>query len=127
MVAAAMVLTVHAVKAQQCRFYLANVSGSNSGFNLVLKSQAGSNGVCPLSSVNLELAVGDGTAYHHAMTNVPPTWQPGTNYTAQGIITPTGSFQLFLNGQLLGTNQALLQPAQAPMFGSLVSDDAKTN
>src|SRR5690348_10189854 len=124
-VAATILLTVHAVDAQQCRFYLATASGSNSGFNLVLKSQAYTNGVCPLSSVNLELAVGDGSAYHHVMTNLPP-WQPGTNYTAQGIIMPTGSFALILNDLPLGTNQILLRPTQTVLFGSLVSDDPKT-
>ncbi len=122
---AALVLTVHAAAAQQSRFYLANDSGSNYGFNLVLKSQADTNGICPLSSVNLELAVGDGTNYVHVMPSVPPAWQTGVVYTAEAVITPTGSFQLFTNGQSLGTNQALLQPAQVPLFGSLVSDDAK--
>lgn len=120
-VAATILLRVHAVDAQQCRFYLASASGSNSGFNLVLKSQANTNGVWPLSSVNLELAVGSGTAYRHVTTNI--SWQTGTNYTAQAIINPTGLFQLFLNGQASGTNEALLQPAQSALFGSLVSDD----
>jgi hypothetical protein len=120
-----MVLTVHTAAAQQCRFYLANNSGSNYGFNLVLKSQADSNGICPLSSVNLELAVGDGTNYHHVMLGVPPAWQTGIVYTAQGIIMPTGSFQLFTNGQSLGTNQAFLVPAHAALFGSLASDDPR--
>jgi len=118
----------------ECRFYLANQSGSNYGFTLALKAQADSHGVYALSAVNLDLSVGDGTNYHHVSLSAPPTWQTGGVYTAQAFVTAAGPQRLVLDIEHLGTNQvlvqgtnqALFQPTAGTLFGSLVDNDSPT-
>jgi len=76
----------------QCRLYLANQLVSNQGLTLSLEGQPDSTNVCPLSSVTLKLAVGDGTAVQHVQKT--QSWQTGVVYTAKAVITATGPQQL---------------------------------
>lgn len=108
------------VRAQICRFYLANHSDSAQGLTLSLEAQANANGVCALSAVNLNLSVGDGTGFHHVSAS--QAWQTGVVYTATASITGAGPQRLSLNGQSLGTATGVFKPLQGTFFGSDIAD-----
>ncbi len=100
-----------------CRLDLADQSdGATSGFLFSLLATADSSGNCPLSSVMLRLSVGDGTALHNL--EVPFSWQTGVVYTATATVATTGSLQISLNGQSLGSAQDNFQPTAGTLFAS---------
>lgn len=100
-----------------CRFELGDQSdGATSGFVFSLVAAADSSGNCQLSSVMLELSVGNGAALHNL--DAPFSWQAGVTYTATATIGTTGSLQISLNGQSLGTAQYVFQPMQGTLYGS---------
>ncbi|HYL78505.1 MAG TPA: IPT/TIG domain-containing protein [Bryobacteraceae bacterium] len=115
-----MALTLGVYGQNQCRFYLANQSDSGSGLTLSLEASADSNGECALSSANLRLAVGDGTAFHHVDSAF--AWQTGMVYTAKATITAAGPQQLSINGQTAGSAQGAFRPGPGPLSASLVAD-----
>ncbi len=100
----------------QCRFYLANHSGTNLGLALSLEGQADTTGSCPLSSINIVLTVGDGTANHRLA--VTQAWQTGHVYTAKAVVTAAGPQQLSVNGQSVGNLSGAFRPAAEPLYGS---------
>src|SRR5579871_343865 len=103
-----------------CRLYLANQSDSVSGVFLSLQANADSSGNCQLSSVNLRVTVGDGSALHRV--DVPFAWQTGLVYTASVVITAAGPQQIMINGQSVKTLAASFTPTMAPMVGQNVAD-----
>jgi hypothetical protein len=115
-----LVLAAQARAQNQCRFYLADHSDGSSGVTLSLEASSDSAGKCALSSVNLRLAVGDGTALHHVDASFP--WQIGVVYTAQAMITAAGPQQLSINGQSMGSAHAVFKPAAGTFAGSEVAD-----
>jgi hypothetical protein len=108
----------------QCRIYLANHSDATQGFALSLEAQAGSNGVCPLSALNIVLAVGDDAANHRVTAS--QAWQTGVVYTAKAVIAAGGPQQLFVNGQSLGSAQGGFRPASGTLYGSQVGSTQGT-
>ena len=115
-------LAMGAYAQNQCNFYLANQSDSGSGLVLALQASADSSDKCALSSVNLRLAVGDGTALHHVDASF--AWQTAVVYTVKAVITAAGPQQLSINGQMVGSAQGAFQPARGTLSASLVSDSA---
>jgi uncharacterized protein (TIGR03437 family) len=104
----------------QCRFSLADHSDNVSGLLLALDGVPDAKGNCALNTVNLRLAVGDGTALHHV--DAALAWQTGMVYTATAAITAAGPQQLSINGQAMGSAQGAFKPAQGTLSGSLVAD-----
>jgi len=104
----------------QCRFYLANHTDNTTGLLLSLDTTADSSGKCQLSSLNLRLSVGDGSALHHV--DAPFSWQTGVPYTAKATITAAGPQQLSINGQSAGSIQAAFKPSQSSFAASQVGD-----
>lgn len=104
-----------------CRFYLANHSDSLQGLTVSLEAQPDSSSVCSLSSVKINLSVGDGAGFHHV--SAASAWQTGVVYTVKAVITGAGPQQLSLNGQPLGAAQGVFEPLQGTFFGSDVADE----
>lgn len=112
-----LLLAVGAHAQNVCIFELADQSdGATSGFILSLLASADSEGNCQLSSVMLQLAVGDGKALQNLDT--PFSFQTGVAYTATATIATTGAVQISINGQSLGSAQHNFQPMQGALYGS---------
>ena len=104
-------LTVFAARAgaqDLCRFYLANQSDSVEGLGLSPDAQPDATGTCALSAVNINLAVGDGTGFHHVSVAEP--WQTGVAYTVEAVVTAAGPQQLSLNGVTSEARRACSNP-----------------
>src|SRR5579871_1475173 len=111
---ASLLILASAARAQNiCRLYLLNQTDGASGLVLSLEATTDSTGKCGLGSMNLRLAVGDGTSLHHV--DAPFAWQMGVVYTAKAIVTANGPHQLTINGQASGSAQGAFRPASVTL------------
>lgn len=92
-------------------FYLAEQNSSNgmSGFALDLESSV-SGDTCTLSSLNLALGVGGGTARRYLTAS--PAWQYGREYHVRAVIGPKDA-SLYLDGALIKSSQGSFVPDQS--------------